>query len=106
MEVRDIGALLSAVAQPRVSFAGKDLYPTLEEKAAALMFSLIQNHPFMDGNKRLGHAAAEALLALNGVQLLASVDDAEKVVLEVAAGKCSREQLLSWVRRVVRPLGG
>ena len=54
--VRDAGALESAIAQPRITFDGQDLYPTLIEKAAALGFSLINNHPFLDGNKRVGHA--------------------------------------------------
>lgn len=57
--LRDLGALESATAQPRASFGGNDLYPSIEEKAAALAFSLIQNHPFIDGNKRAGHAALE-----------------------------------------------
>jgi death-on-curing protein len=57
--LRDLGALESATAQPRASFGGNDLYPSLEEKAGALAFSLIQNHPFIDGNKRVGHAALE-----------------------------------------------
>jgi death-on-curing protein len=55
--IRDLAALESAIAQPKAALAGVDLYPTLVEKAAALGFSLIQNHPFLDGNKRMGHAA-------------------------------------------------
>ncbi|MEN6449531.1 MAG: Fic family protein [Thermoguttaceae bacterium] len=62
--VRDLGSLQSAVAQPRMAFAGRDLYETLEEKAAAIGFSLIGNHPFIDGNKRVGHAAMETFLLL------------------------------------------
>jgi death on curing protein len=55
--IRDLGALESAVAQPKMTVAGSDLYPSLAEKAAALCFSLVANHPFVDGNKRVGHAA-------------------------------------------------
>ena len=55
--VRDLGALESAIAQPKATFGGVDLYPTLVEKAAALGLSLVQGHPFVDGNKRVGHAA-------------------------------------------------
>lgn len=55
--IRDLGALESAVAQPHASFGGQDLYPDLITKAAALCFSLVMNHPFVDGNKRVGHAA-------------------------------------------------
>jgi len=54
--IRDLGTLESAVAQPHMTFNGEELYPTIVEKASALGFSLIQNHPFVDGNKRTGHA--------------------------------------------------
>ena len=64
--IRDLGALESAVAQPKMTFAGLELYPTLVEKAASLGFSLVGNHPFVDGNKRVGHAAMETFLVLNG----------------------------------------
>ena len=64
--IRDLGGLQSALAQPRMTFDGEDLYPTLIEKASALGFSIIQNHPFIDGNKRTAHAAMEIFLILNG----------------------------------------
>ena len=102
--IRDVGALQAAIAQPRVTFGGEDLYPTIEEKAAALAFSLISNHPFMDGNKRIGHAAMETFLILNGYELRADVDEAEAVILGVAAGKIDRPEFLEWVRRSVVPL--
>ena len=73
--IRDVGALESAVAQPKAAFDGSDLYATLIEKAAALAFSLVQNHPFVDGNKRVGHAAMETFLVLNGSEIDAPVDD-------------------------------
>jgi death on curing protein len=57
--IRDLGGLESAVAQPRMTFNDRELYPTIVEKASAIGFSLIQNHPFIDGNKRIGHAAME-----------------------------------------------
>jgi len=62
---------------------------------------LIKNHPFVDGNKRVGHAALETLLVLNGFELDASVDEAEQMILEVAAGKRSRDELVAWVRQRV-----
>ena len=102
--IRDDGALQAAIAQPRVTFGGEDLYPTVEEKATALAFSLISNHPFMDGNKRIGHAAMETFLILNGYELRADVDEAEAVILGVAAGKIDRPEFLEWVRRSVVPL--
>ena len=89
--IRDLGLLEASLAQPRQTFGGIDLYPELIEKAAALGFSLIQNHPFVDGNKRIGHAAMEITLVLNGVELVASVDSAEAAVLAVAMGELNRE---------------
>lgn len=73
--IRDLGMAESALAQPQMSFGGTDLYPTLAEKAAALCFSLVMNHPFVDGNKRIGHAAMETVLVMNGCELTADVDD-------------------------------
>ncbi len=95
--LRDVGSLESAVAQPMQSFGGEDLHVALEAKAGALCYSLVMNHPFTDGNKRVGHAAAETFLALNGYELDASVDDAERVILGVATGKVSREILTEWI---------
>ncbi len=96
--LRDLGALESAVAQPRHSFGGADLYPTLAAKAGALGFSLIKNHPFLDGNKRVGHAAIMAFLRLNGQSLVASVDEAERIILGVASGEVSRQELVDWIK--------
>ena len=80
------------------SCGSEDLHVTLEAKAGALCYSLVMKHPFSDGNKRVGHAAAETLLVLNGFELDASVDDAERVILGVAASKVSREALTEWIR--------
>jgi death-on-curing protein len=76
----------------------RDLYPTLVEKASALAFSLVKNHPFVDGNKRIGHAALETFLVLNGSELCAAVDEQEQVVLGLAAGTVSREDFTEWIR--------
>ena len=97
--VRDIMAVESAIAQPRMAFGGKDLYPTLAEKAAALGYSLVCNHAFVDGNKRIGHAAVETFLALNGFEISAPIDEAENIVLRLAAGELSREEWTSWVQK-------
>ena len=97
--LRDLGALESAVAQPRMTFESTDLYPSLPEKAAALGFSLISNHPFLDGNKRVGHAAMEAFLILNGHELSAAVEDTEQLIVGVASGSVSRTELELWVRQ-------
>jgi len=104
--LRDLGGLESAVAQPRMSFGEEDLYPSLEEKAAALCFSLIQNHPFTDGNKRVGHASMEVFLQLNGYEIQASVDEQEDLILGVAAGDVKREDLVSWLRNHLIQLEG
>ncbi|MEW6240510.1 MAG: type II toxin-antitoxin system death-on-curing family toxin [Chloroflexota bacterium] len=96
--IRDLGALESAVAQPRMTFNGEDLYPTIAEKASALGYSLIQNHPFTDGNKRAGHAAMEAFLLLNGLEISAGVDEQVEIILGVASGEISREAFTDWLR--------
>jgi death-on-curing protein len=96
--VLDIGALESALAQPRMTFGGKDLYPSIVEKATALGYSLIQNHPFLDGNKRTGHAATEVFLFLNGFEIQSSVDEQEKIILQVASGEMDREAFTAWLR--------
>lgn len=101
--VRSLGALESAVAQPRMMFGGSDLYPTLADKAAALGFALISSHPFVDGNKRIGHAAMETFLVLNGYEIDASVDDQEQVILAVAAGTLKREALTAWLTAHIVP---
>jgi death on curing protein len=100
--LRDMGALESAMAQPRMTFGGNDLYPSLVEKAAALCFSLVKNHSFVDGNKRVGHAAMETFLVLNGLEIDASIDEQEQLMLSVAAGRLSREDLVGWLREHVR----
>ena len=101
--IRDLGGLDSALAQPMAMFGGVDLYPTLVEKAAALCFSLVQNHPFVDGNKRVGHAAIETFLILNDAEIDALVDDQERLMLDLAAGRIDRAQLTDWLRQHLRP---
>ncbi|HEY3302443.1 MAG TPA: type II toxin-antitoxin system death-on-curing family toxin [Candidatus Binatia bacterium] len=96
--VLNLDALESALAQPRMTFGGKDLYPSLADKAAALGYSLIQNHPFLDGNKRTGHAAMEVFLFLNGFEIQASVDEQERIVLQVASGEKDRKAFAVWLR--------
>jgi death-on-curing protein len=94
----DLRALESALAQPRMTFDGAELYPSIVEKASALGFSVIKNHPFVDGNKRTGHAAMETFLVLNGYEIRASVDDQEQVILRVAAGEMARQEFTAWLR--------
>jgi death-on-curing protein len=96
--IRDMGALESAVAQPQMTFDGDELYPTIIEKASALGFSLIQNHPFADGNKRTGHAAMETFLVVNNYQINASTDEQVNAILKVASSEMSREEFTEWLR--------
>lgn len=104
--VRDLGMLESALAQPRLTFGGEELYADVIAKAAALGFSLIQNHAFVDGNKRIGHAAMETFLILNGYEIAAHVDEQERTVLDVASGRRSRAELTEWLRSKCVALGG
>ena len=86
-----------------MAFGRQELYPTIVEKASALGFSLIKNHPFVDGNKRTGHATIEVFLILNGHEIKADVDEQEQVILQVAADEMDRDSFLAWLRtRVVR----
>jgi death on curing protein len=101
--IRDVGAVESAIAQPRMMFGGADLYPTIEEKAAALAFSLIKNHPFIDGNKRIGLAAAALFLRANGYDFSATTDELEDIILRLAASELTREEWNTWVRDHVIP---
>ena len=95
--LRDLGALEAAIAQPRMTFSGEELYPTIVEKAAALGFTIVQNHPFVDGNKRAGHAAMETFLLLNRFEIEAPVDEQEKIILQVASGELGRQGLADWL---------
>lgn len=103
-EIRDLGALEAAVAQPRVTFDGRELYDGLPAKGAALCYALVLNHPFVDGNKRIGHAALEAFLILNGFELAADIDEAESMFLSLAAGRLTRDALVGWITAHYQPL--
>jgi len=91
-------ALESALAPPQMTFGGEELYPTLVDKAAVLGYALIKNHPFLDGNKRTGHAAMEVFLVLHGYEIRAAVDEQEHVILQVAASELDREEFAAWLR--------
>lgn len=102
--IRDIGLLQSAVARPKVTFDGKDLYPDLFHKAAALMESLACNYPFIDGNKRTSIAASGIFLSINGCMLNCSLRELERFALSVATGKVSLESSAAlFVKHSVTP---
>ena len=98
--VCDVGLLESALARPQATFGGEDLYPDLWSKAAALMQSLIKNHPFVDGNKRTAHLAMVVFLMANGWHLLGDIDDHERTILSVASGDLSRDQFAAWMQQL------
>ena len=99
--IRDLHTLQSSIAQPRMTFGGQELYESVVPKAAALGYSLIKNHPFVDGNKRVGHAAMETFLMLNGYEVQAEVSEQEDVILKVAAGEIERAELEQWLHEHV-----
>ena len=95
--IRDMRALESAINQPRLTFDRIDLYPDILTKAAALCFFLVMNHPFVDCNKRIGHAAMETFLILNGFEIEASVDEQEQIMLQIASGELNRKTFTAWL---------
>jgi death-on-curing protein len=94
--IRDIGLLQSAVARPKATFEGKDLYPALFHKAATLMESLARNHPFIDGNKRTSITASGIFLSMNGYMLACSSKELERFALLVSTGNVSLESAAAW----------
>ena len=97
-DVRDLDLLDSALASAFQTFDGKELYPTKEEKAARIGYSLISNHAFVDGNKRIGMYILLTFLETNGIRLRPSVDDVARVGFAVARGEMDYEGLLAWIR--------
>jgi death-on-curing protein len=97
--LRDPAALESAVARPAMTFGGEDLYPDMPSKTAALMHSLVMNHAFVDGNKRVGITAAELFLRLNAYRLDASNPELEELTVTVAKGELDAEALAIWFRQ-------
>ena len=96
-DVRDAGLLSSAISSAYATFGGAELYPTAEEKGARLGFSLIANHAFVDGNKRIGMLAMFTFLEVNGISLRPSNEEFARVGLAVAAGEMKYQELLDWI---------
>jgi death-on-curing protein len=97
--LRDRGALEAALARPQMTFGGEDLYPDIEAKAAALMHSLVMNHPFVDGNKRVGAHACVLLLLANDVEPTFSPEELADITLTLARGEVAAEALAIWLRQ-------
>ena len=104
--VRDVGLLESALAMPAATFGGELLHPSLAEQAAAYLFHLVKNHPFVDGNKRTGLVAMLAFLGLNGRRLEAPDDALTDLVLGVVAGRVTKAEVAVFVRRRTVPRTG
>jgi death-on-curing protein len=97
--LRDRGALEAAIARPQMTFGGEDLYPEIADKAAALMHSLVMNHPFVDGNKRAGAHACILFLLANDMEPIFSPAELTEITLAVARGGVSAEALSIWLRQ-------
>ena len=95
--VRDIALLNSALESAFATFGGQELYPTKEEKGARLGFSLISNHAFVDGNKRIGMYVMLIFLEVNGVKINPTNEEVARVGLAVASGKMKYQELLDWI---------
>ena len=95
--LRDINLLDSALESAFQTFDGKELYPTKEEKGARIGYSLISNHAFVDGNKRIGMYVLLTFLETNGIKIRPSVDDVARVGLAIAAGEMGYDELLDWI---------
>ena len=95
--LRDEGMLDSALNAPFQSFGGEDVYPSLQQKAARLCFGLVKNHPFVDGNKRIGAHVMLVFLALNGIELQHTQTELSDVILQLAAGTIQSSDLLNWI---------
>jgi len=97
--ILDIGLLQSAVSRPKATFEGKDLYPDIFRKAAALMESLARNHPFVDGNKRTAITSAAIFLGMNGCRLDTTQQDLERFTLSVAVGQVQFDDIAAWFNK-------
>lgn len=96
--VRDEGLLDSALSRPFQTFAGSDLYPSAIEKAAAIIESIIINHPFIDGNKRTGFLAMLAILKMEEMNVVADKEDAYQFVISISTGQIKFNQIIEWLK--------
>ncbi len=101
--VRDMGLLKSALAQPEATFGGELLHPTLPEQAAAYLYHIAKNHPFIDGNKRTAFAVMDMFIRANGFRLRLSPEQTYEMVLQVAQGDLSKEALAALLSESIGP---
>lgn len=97
--VRDANLLNSAINRPYLTFDKVELYPNIEDKAAAILESIVKNHPFLDGNKRTGYVLMRYLLMQNGKDIQASEDEKYQLVIDIAEGNFSIEQIKNWIKQ-------
>ena len=97
--VRDMSLLESAVNAPFQTFGGDELFPTVQEKAARLLYGIANNHAFIDGNKRTAVHAMEMYLLLNNVPLDCNDDELEAIVIAVADNTCPYDEIVRWIRK-------
>ncbi|WP_223257472.1 type II toxin-antitoxin system death-on-curing family toxin [Phormidesmis priestleyi] len=100
--VRDEGLLDSALAQPQATFGGEFLHSTIYEQASAYLYHISRNHPFIDGNKRTACAAMEAFLELNDYELTLSDEEEYQLVIEVAQGNMTKDEISTFLERCVQ----
>jgi death-on-curing protein len=103
--IRDVGLLHSAIATPQASFGGEFLHRDLFEMAAAYLYHIVQNHPFMDGNKRTGAAAAIIFLSMNDMELIVEEEALVNLVLQVACGAIGKPDVAAFMRSHVQQAG-
>lgn len=102
-DIRDTGLLLSAAAQPEAAFGGSFLHDGIFEMAAAYPFHIVQNHPFVDGNKRTGAASALVFLDINGYEVDCDSDELADLVIEVTLGKAKKPEIAAFLTKHARP---
>ncbi len=100
--IRDRGLLESAISRPFQTFNKRELYPSIIQKAAALIESLVTNHPFIDGNKRIGYVIMRLYLLDKGYDILANQDDKYDFVMKIAAGKVDFERICNWIKNHIQ----
>ena len=100
--IRDNGLLQSALARPQATFGGRDLYPTLFEKAAALAESIVRNHPFVDGNKRMAWECLDLTLEMNGFRVTASANQSFDLLMRIIERKATVQDVAEWLSQHTR----
>ena len=104
--LRDKEMLESALSRPFQTFDGRELYPSIEEKAAAILESLLLNHPFIDGNKRIGYTLFRLLILSENKDIISSMDERYELVVSIASGKIKFDKILEWIKGRVVILNG